>query len=142
MIFRNGSVCATLFVLISLGMGTSVAVAQPEALETVQFTAEQVARGEREYNRSCLDCHGANLDDGEFGGPPLRGTNFREKWFDLTADALFDFASYTMPPDRPGRLSAQVYADLTAFILSHNGLEPSEVELPADSEALSELALQ
>jgi hypothetical protein len=26
--------------------------------------------------------------------------------------------------------------------LSHNGLEPSHVELPADSEALSELALQ
>lgn len=106
------------------------------------FTAEQVAAGEREYRRSCLDCHGANLDDGEFGGPPLIGMSFQDKWFDMNAAALYGFTAAAMPPDRPGRLSAETYASLVAYILSENGLEPGDTPLPSDLAALSELSLR
>ncbi|WMT85662.1 cytochrome c [Pelagibacterium sp. 26DY04] len=118
------------------------AQAQDEPAQIASFTAEQVAAGEREYTRSCQDCHGANLDDGEFGGPPLIGVNFRDKWFDLPASGLYGFTSAAMPPDRPGRLSAETYANLVAFILSENGLEAGDTPLPSDMEALSELALR
>ncbi len=120
-----------------------VAIAQEQAaLPTVSVTAAQVERGRAEYRRSCVDCHGASLDDGEFGGAPLKGNSFREKWFDTTADALFGYLSTAMPPDRPGRLSAQAYADLAAYILSVNGLQPGTAELPADLDKLAELMVQ
>ena|SRR5690606_3397228 len=116
--------------------------AQDAPAEIASFTQEQVAAGEREYRRSCQDCHGANLDDGEFGGPPLIGINFRDKWFDLNAAALHGFTSAAMPPDRPGRLSAETYTNLVAFILSENGLEAGDTPLPSDMEALSQLSLR
>jgi hypothetical protein len=37
-----------------------------------------------------------------------------------------------MPPDRPGQLSPQSYADLTAFLLSNNGYAPGAEELTPD----------
>jgi S-disulfanyl-L-cysteine oxidoreductase SoxD len=117
-------------------------LAQDEALPKASFTAAQVERGAAEYKRSCLDCHGANLDDGEFGGAPLKGAGFREKYFGITADALFGYISTAMPPDRPGRLSPGVYADLTAFILSKNGMTAGSSELPSDLDALSQLMVE
>jgi hypothetical protein len=47
-----------------------------------------------------------------------------------------------MPPDRPGRLSAETYTNLVAFILSENGLEAGDTPLPSDMEALSQLSLR
>lgn len=116
---------------------SGTAFAQDEPLAT--FTEAQVERGLIEYRASCMDCHGPNLDDGEFGGPPLKGMSFRGKFFDQPVDTLFYFTQSTMPQDRPGRLSEQTYADLIAYILSHNGMVPGDVELPADPEALGEL---
>jgi mono/diheme cytochrome c family protein len=117
------------------------AVAQ-DAPKKVSFTAAQADRGKEEYNQSCEDCHGANLDDGEFGGAPLRGSHFDTNWGGQTADALFGYLSSAMPPDRPGRLSPQAYADLTAFILRRNGYEAGAQELPPDLEKLSQFILE
>lgn len=131
---------------LSAALATAVStdtLAQDEAaLTAVSFTAVQADRGRGEYLKSCVDCHGAALDDGEFGGAPLKGATFREKWFGTTADVLFGFLSSAMPPDRPGRLSPQAYADLTAYILSVNGVQPGAVELPADADALAALAVE
>jgi len=128
--------------------GTAIAVSQVPAtgqeaeLPAVSFTAAQADRGRAAYQSNCVDCHGANLDDGEFGGAPLRGTSFKDKWFNSTADSLFDFVKSTMPPDRPGALNDGTYADLVAFILSRNGVQPGSAELPADSEALSKVEIR
>lgn len=119
----------------------SASLAQ-DSLQKVTITAAQAARGRAEYVRSCEDCHGANLDDGEFGGAPLKGLAFKEKWFGTTADSLYGFTSSAMPPDRPGRLSPQVYADLTAYILSVNGIQPGSTELPPDLDKLSNLMVE
>lgn len=119
--------------------GASSLVNAQDTMPKAGFTQEQADRGLAEYTRSCADCHGANLDDGEFGGPPLKGVGFREKWFNISADVLYGFISTQMPPDRPGQLGAETYADLTAYILLQNGKMAGTEALPADLTALSEL---
>ena len=47
-----------------------------------------------------------------------------------------------MPPDRPGRLNPQTYADLTAFLLARNGYQPTQTELPPDPEAQARMVLK
>ncbi len=121
--------------------GFSMPAAQAQETAPL-FTQEQATRAVREYTRSCSDCHGPNLDDGEFGGPPLRGMAFRDKWFGMPADALIQFMMGTMPPDRPGTFSLQTYTDILALILSHNGFEPGDTELPADLDALAEIIVE
>jgi mono/diheme cytochrome c family protein len=107
----------------------------------VSFTATQAEHGEAAYRQNCQDCHGSTLDNGEFGGPPLKGGYFRGHWGAASLAALYGYLSTAMPPDRPGRLSPQTYADLTAFILSNNGYPPSDRELPVDADAQQKMTL-
>src|SRR3954465_14021292 len=107
--------------------------AAPAAAQTaVSFTQEQAQRGEQTYRRDCQDCHGPNLDDGEFGGAPLRGSYFAQHWGSGTAGALIGYLKLKMPPDRPGRLSPQSYADVAAYLLSRNGYVAGASELPVE----------
>jgi len=108
----------------------------------VTFTSEQVERGQRSYRSNCQDCHGTTLDNGEFGGPVLKGMAFRQKWTAGSVVALYSFTKEKMPPDRPGGLSPQNYVDLTAFILSNNGYQPGDKELPSDLDALGKMSLK
>jgi len=105
------------------------------------FTAAQVARGLSAYTSNCAECHGANLNDGEFGGAPLNGSYFHDKWGDLTVDLLYGFMQGAMPPNQPGKLSPQNYADITAFILDRNGYAAGNSELPVDPEAQGRMSL-
>ena len=47
-----------------------------------------------------------------------------------------------MPPDRPGGLTDQNYADLIAYILSQNGYAANGKELPADPGALQGMSIK
>jgi len=121
----------------------AVATAQSKSVPTrASFTAAQAARGKESYTSSCLDCHGANLDDGEFGGAPLKGSAFRSKWLSGSVGGLFAYTQAAMPPDRAGRLPAETYADIIAYIMSRNDISPGREELPADLAALSTLTIQ
>jgi mono/diheme cytochrome c family protein len=105
------------------------------------FTLEQAERGHLAYAHNCLDCHGSNLDNGEFGGPPLKGTSFGRHWSGGSVAALLAFMRAKMPPDRPGELNEETYADLAAFILAENGYPPGDKELPADMNAQQAMSL-
>src|SRR5690242_15591120 len=70
----------------------------------VRFTAEQASRGKAVYDDSCGNCHGANLDNGQFG-PPLRGSAFKMHWASQSANALFTYIATKMPPGGSGGLS-------------------------------------
>ncbi|HEV3482093.1 MAG TPA: cytochrome c, partial [Candidatus Acidoferrales bacterium] len=94
------------------------------------FTKSQAERGKGSYANSCSSCHGTNLDDGEFG-PALKGAAFQKKWGIQSPGALFSYMVQKMPPADPGALSGQAYADLEAYILQANGLEPGATELTA-----------
>jgi len=55
---------------------------------------------------------------------------------------LYGYVSLAMPPDRPGQLSPQTYADLVAFILSNNGYTAGDKELTPDPNAQQSMSLQ
>ena len=106
------------------------------------FTTAQADRGQAAYLQDCQDCHGSTLDNGEFGGPPLKGGYFRTRWGTASVAVLSGYISMTMPPDRPGQLSPQTYTDLVAFILSSNGYSPGDKELPSEQSAQQNMSLQ
>ena len=116
--------------------------AAPATSIPVPFTVEQVSQGRIAYDHSCKDCHGSTLDNGEFGGAPLRGNYFRKKWGSGSVAALYGYMKAKMPPDRPGTLSDKVYADLVAFVLDANGYKPGDRPLPANVEAQLPMTLK
>src|SRR5690349_5431599 len=87
------------------------------------YTAPQAAAGQALYQANCAACHQQNLG-GSGDAPPLSGTQFMTNWGPRTTRELLSFMQLTMPPDRPGRLSADEYAGIAAFILQSNGVRP------------------
>jgi mono/diheme cytochrome c family protein len=118
-------------------LAAPTAGAQP----AVTYTAAQAARGQASYEHSCQVCHGSSLDNGDFGGAPLRGSWFQEHWGKGEAGALFSYVKTAMPPDNPGGLNDTTYADILAFILQGNDYPPGAQELPADAGALQRMTL-
>jgi mono/diheme cytochrome c family protein len=108
----------------------------------VSFTAEQVTRGSDIYAERCVQCHGDTLDNGEFGGPPLNGKDFKRHWSAGSVAALVVFMKAKMPPDRPGSLTDQSSADLAAFLLDANDYPKGGKELPPDMAAQQKLSLK
>ncbi len=123
-------------------------VAQPQQADAnipaaiaLSFTELQVAQGKLAYQHNCMDCHGTTLDNGEFGGAPLRGSYFRNRWSGGSVANLYAYTKSKMPPDRPGVLSDKVYADLVAYLLLANGYEPGGRELPVDPKTQQSMSL-
>ena len=109
---------------------------------TVSFTADQVTRGSDIYAERCVQCHGDTLDNGEFGGAPLNGSYFRKHWGGGSVAALVAFMKAKMPPDRPGSLTDQSYAELTAFLLDANDYPKGDKELPPDMPSQQAMSLK
>jgi len=61
--------------------------------------------------------------------PPLVGEEFLKGWTGKTVGAFFDEVRMTMPFDSPGRLSAEQYADILAYIFSANKFPTGSQEL-------------
>src|SRR5262249_36864017 len=123
-------------------LGCAAAVSAQDQPAAPLYAAAQAERGQSAYRQSCQDCHGSSLDNGEFGGPPPKGGYFRTRWGQGNVAALYGYVSLAMPPDRPGQLSPQTYADLVAFLLSNNGYPPGDKELPADPNAQQNMSLK
>lgn len=105
------------------------------------YTAEQADRGEAVITGHCASCHGATLTGGQFGGPPLRGSFFFDRWAGKTLEELYVFVRLNMPAGRPNSLTAQQYIDSIAFILETNEFPAGEEELPPDRETLAQLEI-
>lgn len=116
-------------------------------LDPLTLTEEQVVAGRNRYFRTgCADCHAPNLagvvdtrEDNDGDGPPLTGRRFIERWFGGPVSDLFQYIAETMPPERPGTLDAEQYANVLAFILAGNGFRTGDVPLPTDVDALGEM---
>lgn len=112
---------------------------QAQALLAPSFTAAQATAGQQTYAQNCASCHGANLDDGEFG-PPVKSPEFRQAWFGRSADVLFEKVE-AMPPARPASLGDQRYAEVMAYLLQQNQLAAGDKPLPSDLAALRGILL-
>ena len=116
-------------------------VEEAVALKPVSFANDQADRGESKFKKECEECHGKTLKGGLNGGAPIRGLKFEQKYFDgAPASALFELISTAMPPNKPGRFSPSIYADLMAYVLKRNGVQPG-APLPADLEALDQMII-
>jgi mono/diheme cytochrome c family protein len=127
----SGLALSCWFALSDLGAQTS----------TPPYSAEQAERGQASYEHSCQACHGSTLDNGDFGGAPLRGSWFRTHWGSTDVGALFSYLKAAMPPDNPGGLNDSTFVDILAFILRGNGYPPGVQELPPDIDALRRMPL-
>src|ERR1044072_8693144 len=68
-----------------------------DATGAVEFTAQQAVDGKTAYDRACQQCHGRNLDDGQFA-PPLRGSTFNNSFAGKPVEELYTYISTKMPP--------------------------------------------
>ncbi len=118
------------------------ATASPAAAQAPVFSAEQVERGKASYIQRCGMCHGENLDDGDFGGAPLRGSWFRDHWGAGSVASLFSYVQTTMPPDNPGGLNDTTYTDILTYILQRNGYAAGRDEMKSDEKAMEAMSLQ
>jgi alcohol dehydrogenase (cytochrome c) len=83
------------------------------------FTSAQASAGRTAYDRSCAECHLADL--GGSRGPALAGPAFLSGWGDRSVQDLFAVIKGTMPPGAEGSLSDAQYAAIVAYILQVNG---------------------
>ncbi len=122
----------------AVGAG-SVAFAQgtpPDSIRTTLdgvYSTTQAARGRDTFTESCLECHSAAEHSGR---------SFQNSWMGHLLSDLLQYIRDKMPKSNPGSLTTEQYTDITAFILSINGLPSGEQDLPADSLALRRIRIE
>ena len=114
------------FVLVVIVL-LAVSPAGVQAKSSGGYTSAQALRGASVYAQYCGQCHGASLQ-GE-SGPALTGQTFQQAYGAGTAAQLYDFISRQMPQNAPASLSQAQYLDVTAYVLSRNGLPSSNTPL-------------
>src|SRR5262249_31903690 len=104
-----------LLVLIALA-SSGLMLAGQQGGGAGRYTAAQAAAGRTTYQAQCASCHQPDLK-GAGDAAPLAGSEFIEAWGRRSTRELLSFMQLTMPPSRPGGLSAEEYANVAAFIL-------------------------
>ena len=116
----------------------TLAAAQTRSVWDGVYTDAQAERGRASYQQSCAACHREDLR-GDSTAPSLVGESFTFLWGDMEVGELLARMQKVMPPERPGSLPAQTYADIIAFVLKKNEFPTGGAELSADSDSLHAL---
>jgi cytochrome c5 len=138
-VVRSGRVVALLSLSVVLVV-TGHAVAQPQEPAPAEvrsildgvFTARQARRGERWFVQICEQCHRTR---------DFTNAQFHERWAGQSVGDLLQFMRNTMPPENPGALSTDRYADVLAFFLAANDFPAGEEELPADASLVMDMRI-
>ena len=125
-------VLGVVFVFAQVGCASAPARAPvpPRSVGDGVYTTRQASLGRRRFEQTCQACHRPR----EF-----RGSAFQAAWRGRTVGDLFQVLVDTMPPDDPGGLDPEEYADVVAYVLSLNGYPAGEEDLPPDPLALREV---
>jgi cytochrome c len=130
----------------TLVASTLVAQQNPPAKQSVWdgvYTDAQAGRGERQYGRSCAQCHGPDLaGDPIMEIPALSLDSFMTSWSGKTVKDLFDTVKRSMPKDKPGSLGTGAYLDVVAYLLQVNRFPSGVRELPRAPEQLESVAIE
>ena len=124
----------------------AVAAQNPPARRSVWdgvYTDAQAARGERQYGRSCEQCHGPDLaGDAVMEIPALSLDSFMTSWNGKTVKDLFDTVKRSMPKDKPGSLGTGSYVDVVAYLLQANKFPSGAKELARTPEDLAPIIIE
>jgi len=127
------------FVVAGLSLllaGLTLQAQGPGSIWDGVYSAEQAARGEKAYMRSCGGCHRDDASGGDDSEPALRGTNFAHNWEGASVAELYDFIATNMPKTRPGSLPLEECVDIVAFLLKANEMPAGTRELTTDIDLL------
>jgi alcohol dehydrogenase (cytochrome c) len=113
-----------------LPAGVLLALHAPLALG---FTTEQATAGRAAYEQTCATCHGPTLR--LLPNALLAGPEFVARWGNRATADLVTQARSTMPPDNPGGLPAETYANIVAYLLQLNGGTPDASAINATTTA-------
>ena len=112
--------------------GLALVAAQQAPAST--YTAAQAAAGRTAYQAQCASCHLPDLK-GSGDAAPLAGSEFIGSWGRRSPRELLAFMQLTMPPTKPGGLSAEEYVNVAAFVLQQNGAVAGNQTLTANVDA-------
>jgi mono/diheme cytochrome c family protein len=130
----------------TLVAATAVARQNPPAKQSVWdgvYTDGQAGRGERQYGRSCAQCHGPDLaGDPVMEIPALSLESFMTSWSGKTVKDLFDTVKRSMPKDKPGSLGTGAYIDVVAYLLQANKFPSGARDLPRAPEQLESMSIE
>lgn len=112
--------------------GSDGAAAPTSSLDGV-FTEAQAERGREAFRTGCADCHSTR---------DFRGETFWLSWEGSTVGRFYTSVTQTMPDDAPGSLPTQLYLDVTAYVLSLNGMPAGAAEITDDVERLNAVRIE
>ena len=130
------------FMMLSLAAAVSAAAlaqgAYAQAAKPALYTDAQANAGAALYAQACGACHGSQLEG--VAAPALKGPAFGDmaNAQSLTADALLDVITNTMPQSDPGSLKPEEYSAVTAYILQQNGYPAGPAPLAKDAPGLKD----
>jgi mono/diheme cytochrome c family protein len=126
-------VIRTSLLLLALGL-PNLLRAQNDSDRPVSgsFTADQAARGETVFEKSCAACHEKSFHTGE---------KFFFSWKGRTLLDYFKVVKSTMPEDNPAGLPDDDYARVIAYIMTLNGFTPGSDSLRTDSLHLKRIRI-
>src|SRR5579871_2211740 len=141
----SGGAMRRVVLTLGLGVACSLVSGQTQTASAgsaggIEFTPAQAAEGKIAYDRACRQCHGRDLDDGDFA-PPLRGSVFLRNWGGKSVADLFTYTSTRMPSDAPGSLGTRAYASIVAYILQSNDIASGLREMPSTPAGLSSMRI-
>ncbi len=136
----GGLLATALTVSIAAAAAQTPPVAAARSAWDGVFSTEQAERGRTLYNAQCARCHGETLGGGE-NSPALVDDVFFAFWGGKTVGDLVEYTRTTMPSDGPGKISRKRCIDIAAYLLSTNGFPAGEQELPAELDALNQIAI-
>src|SRR4051794_38966178 len=115
------------------------------------YSEDQARRGGEAYKLQCAYCHQPDLSGGFFdngagrapalAGPKAFDSSFVDRWRDQTVGEFIATIAATMPQQKPASLPVQTYIDIATFVMSKNGIPAGPADLPADVQAMQQIAI-
>lgn len=129
---RIAGILAVAGTVLAFSAGDGVAQA-PSSARTIWdgvYTEAQANRGQQAAQKNCGICHTPS---------EWSSSMFISGWSGRPIRELHSHIRATMPMDQPGRLTAQQYADIVAYMLKLNKVPAGKSELPASDAELAQI---
>jgi mono/diheme cytochrome c family protein len=104
------------------------------------YTADQAKRGLEAWQSKCALCHGGDMQGGP-EAPAMVGEPFLFSYGGKPVSALYDYIHTNMPPEAPGSIADQRYADIIAAIFQKNEFPAGNIELIPDKKFLDDIVI-